>query len=112
MQQRNVRFTEWFRFEPIAAHQKVVLAEDFMEYLAPVHWPPQDRDGFCWLPANSPENDCKMKEGVLVLYAIHVIGSLFCLSSKCYCDIPGTVFYSMYFSHCECFSIKLELCTF
>jgi peptide-O-fucosyltransferase len=60
---RNVRFTEWFRFEPIASHQKAVLAEDFMEYLAPTYWPPGKRLGFCWLPPDTTQTDCKMKEG-------------------------------------------------
>ena len=60
-----MRFTEWFRFEPIAVHQKAVLAADFMEFLAPVHWPPEARAGFCWLPENSAQTDCKMKEGVI-----------------------------------------------
>jgi len=66
-----VRFTEWFRFAPIADHQKAVLAEDFMEYLAPEHWPPEARAGFCWLPENSPQTDCRMKEGVLILRSFH-----------------------------------------
>jgi len=45
-----------------------VLAADFMEFLAPVHWPPEARAGFCWLPENSAETDCKMKEGVVVVF--------------------------------------------
>jgi len=68
-----VRFTEWFRFEPIAAHQKVVLAEDFMDYLAPEHWPPEARAGFCWLPPYSQETDCRMKEGTLALCTILLV---------------------------------------
>lgn len=60
---RNVRFTEWFKFEPMAEFHRVVLAEDFLEFLAPTHWPPGKRLGFCWKPPMSPEKDCKMKEG-------------------------------------------------
>lgn len=60
---RNVRFTEWFKFEPMAEFHRVVLAEDFMEYIAPTHWPPGERFGFCWKPPSSVDNDCRMKEG-------------------------------------------------
>lgn len=76
--QRNVRFTEWFKFEPMAEFHRVVLAEDFLEYLAPTHWPPGKRLGFCWKPPMSPEKDCKMKEGsqntTIFLYLLLISG--------------------------------------
>jgi hypothetical protein len=72
--QRNIRFTEWFQFEPLTNYHKVVLAEDFMEYLAPMHWPPEKRIGFCWQPVNSKEKKCNMKEG-----DHHFLAAKFCL---------------------------------
>lgn len=78
-----MRFTEWFRFDATAAHQKVVLAEDFMEFLAPTHWPPKDRAGFCWLPANSAQTDCKMKEGVMTVLLFHLLCVISSADSFC-----------------------------
>lgn len=60
---RNIRFTEWFKFEPMEEFHRVVLAEDFMEFLAPSHWPPGQRAGFCWQAHDTTVTDCKMKEG-------------------------------------------------
>ena len=34
-----------------------------MKHLAPTHWPPRERTGFCYLPAGSKDK-CKMKEGI------------------------------------------------
>jgi len=51
----------------MAAHQKVVLAEDFMDYLAPKHWPPEARAGFCYKLPNDDDTNCRMKEGLLAL---------------------------------------------
>ena len=34
-----------------------------MQNLAPRVWPPESRIGFCWLPADRPKSECKMKEG-------------------------------------------------
>ena len=96
-----MRFTEWFRFEPIAAHQKVVLAEDFMEYLAPEHWPPDARAGFCWLPADSSQTDCNMKEGVLTSIVCCCVCNLLQLSCNYYSFMPWLS--NLKFSHCESF---------
>ncbi|ELT90125.1 hypothetical protein CAPTEDRAFT_1241 [Capitella teleta] len=60
---RNVRFTEWFKFQPLTEFHRVVLAEDFMQYLAPEHWPPGQRIGFCWHPVTSNKKECHMKTG-------------------------------------------------
>ena len=44
-------------------YHKVVLAEEFMEYLAPTHWPEGERVGFCYQPGNSQVTECEMKKG-------------------------------------------------
>ena len=59
-------FTEWFKQEAVAQYHRVILAEDFMEHLAPKHWPVGHRIGFCWLPPNS-DAKCVMKEGEWVM---------------------------------------------
>ena len=60
---RNIRFTEWFKLENIAKYHRVILAEDFLEYLAPTHWPEEDRIGMCYLHSKSQKTDCEMKKG-------------------------------------------------
>ena len=55
-------FNEWFKFEPLQKNHKSILAEDFMKYLAPNHWPKGERKGYCWLPRNS-KAECTMKVG-------------------------------------------------
>lgn len=42
---------------------KSLPLEDFMTQLAPAHWPPGQRTGYCYQPRGSVENDCNMKEG-------------------------------------------------
>lgn len=34
-----------------------------MQHLSARVWPVESRIGFCWLPADRPKSDCKMKEG-------------------------------------------------
>ena len=58
--QKNIPFTDWFKLEPVRAYHRVVTAHDFMEFLAPEHWPPEKRIGHCW---NFPKNKCEMKAG-------------------------------------------------
>ena len=60
--QRNVAFTEWFKLDKMAQYHDVIVAEDFMQYLAPDHWPPTNRIGFCF--SYEEKRDCKMKEGI------------------------------------------------
>lgn len=57
---KNVPFDEWFKVDAIKEYHRVILADDFMKHLAPAHWPPGNRTGFCY---GAPGNDCKMKEG-------------------------------------------------
>ncbi|CAH1776158.1 unnamed protein product [Owenia fusiformis] len=59
---KNVPFDEWFKVEQIRKYHRVILADDFMKYLAPKYWPVGKRIGWCWLPSNTKET-CKMKEG-------------------------------------------------
>ncbi|KAL4235589.1 GDP-fucose protein O-fucosyltransferase 1 [Mactra antiquata] len=56
---KNVRFTDWFRFEPLTEYHRVIVAEDFMEYLADEVWPVGNRTGFCF----SYNEECEMKNG-------------------------------------------------
>ena len=37
----------------------MILAEDFMKHLAPLHWPKGKRHGYCWLPPGSGAQ-CRM----------------------------------------------------
>jgi hypothetical protein len=46
----------------------VILAEDFLEYLAPTNWPQNKRIGFCWKPMDDKETDCHMKDGKEICY--------------------------------------------
>ncbi|XP_077863753.1 GDP-fucose protein O-fucosyltransferase 1-like [Saccoglossus kowalevskii] len=59
---KNVPYSDFFKFEELEKSQKVILMEDFIEYLAPKYWSPGKRHGYCWLPPNS-DSQCKMKEG-------------------------------------------------
>jgi len=38
-----------------------------MDYLAPQHWPPEARAGFCYKLPNDDDTDCRMKEGLLTV---------------------------------------------
>lgn len=59
---RNVRFTEVFKFEPLLEYHRVILAEDFMDHLAPTYWPPEKRIGYCvHIPKSNFE--CTLKDG-------------------------------------------------
>ena len=63
-QQKNVPFTDYFELEPVQSYYKSLPLEDFMEQLAPDHWPPSKRTGYCYRPAGMlKENDCEMKYG-------------------------------------------------
>ncbi|CAE1323941.1 POFUT [Acanthosepion pharaonis] len=59
---KNIPFDDWFQVEPLSTYHAVILAEDFMAYLAPTYWPPGNRTGWCYLPPNN-SGDCRMKEG-------------------------------------------------
>ncbi|XP_070556817.1 GDP-fucose protein O-fucosyltransferase 1-like isoform X2 [Ptychodera flava] len=59
---KNVPYDEFFKYEELQKAHKVILMEEFMEYLAPSHWQPGQRLGYCWLPRNSDQK-CQMKKG-------------------------------------------------
>ena len=44
-------------------YHRVIDATEFMNNLAPRIWPAESRIGFCWLPADRPKSECRMKEG-------------------------------------------------
>lgn len=58
---KNVPFTEWFQLEALSEYHRVITAEEFMVTLAPSHWPPGNRTGYCF--AFSDDNPCQMKRG-------------------------------------------------
>ena len=60
-----------FQFEPLLEYHRVILAEDFMDYLAPTYWPPEKRIGYCVHIPNS-NFECTLKDGkvTLTLYLI------------------------------------------
>lgn len=58
---KNVGFNEWFQVDGVAKYHRVILAEDFMQFLAAEHWPLAERIGFCF--SYGKDKDCKMKEG-------------------------------------------------
>lgn len=54
-------FDRWFNVERLAEYHRVITAADFMENLAPAHWPPAARIGMCF---HFPSSDkpCVMDE--------------------------------------------------
>lgn len=47
--------------EPLSRFHRVILASDFMERIAPLIWPPEERVGFCYQLDRAPE--CQLTEG-------------------------------------------------
>ncbi|XP_013394637.1 GDP-fucose protein O-fucosyltransferase 1 isoform X2 [Lingula anatina] len=60
---KNVPFNDWFKVEPVKEYHRVILAEDFMQHLAPEHWPPGQRFGWCWQAPSVKDKKCGMKQG-------------------------------------------------
>ena len=49
--------------EPLLEYYpRLITFERFMEELAPTHWPPSKRNGYCWLRLDS-DTQCEMKRG-------------------------------------------------
>lgn len=65
--QQNVPFSDFFELEPLQEYHRVIPLHDFMTELAPSHWPPGDRTGYCHSPTSlstsEGREDCDMKLG-------------------------------------------------